>query len=138
MWKKFEISTTAESKCDLTIQVVRVKGYLDSSTFPQMQDHLQDLLNQRQYNIVVEFGDLNYISSAGLGVLMGMLQEIRNQEGDLKLANMPPKIRNLFDMLGFSRLIRIYDSVQEAEDAFCNDKQERMTEQDKPPLEDDY
>lgn len=138
MWKKFDITTTSEPMGDLIIQVVRVKGYLDSSTFPQMQDHLQDLLADNQYNIVVEFGDLNYISSAGLGVLMGMLQEIRNKEGDLKLANMPPKIKNLFDMLGFSRLIRIYGTVDQAKEAFVKEKQESQSDKEQPSIEDSY
>ncbi|MBD3266035.1 anti-sigma factor antagonist [bacterium] len=137
MWKKFDISTTTNSIDNLTIQIVHVKGYLDSSTFPQLQTHLQNLIQQGHFRLIVEFGDLNYISSAGLGVLMGMLQEVRNQDGDLKLANMSSKIQHLFDMLGFSRLIRIYDTVENASQAFVADtKTEEKTEEQKP--EDSY
>ena len=67
---------------------------------------------------MIDLQELNYISSAGLGVLMGMLQEVREHEGDLKVANMSVKIRNLFDMLGFSRLVRIYENVDKAVEAF--------------------
>jgi anti-anti-sigma regulatory factor len=49
---------------------------------------------------------------------MGMLQEVREHDGDLKVANMSVKIRNLFDMLGFSRLVRIYEDVDKAVEAF--------------------
>jgi anti-sigma B factor antagonist len=135
MWKKFDISTAEESVNELPIQVVRVKGYLDSSTFPQMQDHLQNLIKDGHVRIVVEFSDLNYISSAGLGVLMGMLQEVRNQQGDLKLADMSSKIKNLFDMLGFSRLIRIYPNVESAKQAFVEDMQ---ASGEQTPAEDGY
>lgn len=138
MWKKFDITTTSELIDSVTIQVVKVKGYLDSSTFPEMQDQLQELINQGYYRIIVEFGDLNYISSAGLGVLMGMLQEIRNKSGDLKLANMSSKIKNLFDMLGFSRLIRIYDTIDMAKQAFLDERKEQEKPQEPTPVEDSY
>ncbi len=118
MWKKFALSTSQESRDGQNIQVVRVEGYLDSSTFPQLQEHLKDLIDQGSYRILVDFEELNYISSAGLGVLMGMLQEVRDHDGDLKVARMSDKIRNLFDMLGFSRLVRIYEDIDDALSAF--------------------
>ncbi|MBI1388621.1 MAG: anti-sigma factor antagonist [bacterium] len=121
MWKKFDLTTTEDKAGELTLYVVNVKGYLDSSTFQDLQDHLHQLIDEGKCRIVVEFGELNYISSAGLGVLMGMLQEARECDGDLKLANMSSKVRNLFDMLGFSRLIHIYEDVESAKKAFLKD-----------------
>jgi anti-sigma B factor antagonist len=122
----------------VAIQVVKVEGYLDSSTFDQLQEHLQSLIDANQYSIVVEFGQLNYISSAGLGVLMGMLKEVRRNGGDLKLANMSSKVRNLFDMLGFSRLIRIYPDCEQAIEAFVKDRDERASSPKSTRPEDDY
>lgn len=122
----------------MVVQVVTVEGYLDSSTFDKLQDALQSLIDEKQFYIVVEFGQLNYISSAGLGVLMGMLKEVRQNGGDLKLANMSPKVRNLFDMLGFSRLIRIYADQEEAKLAFVKDKNLQAAAPDLPRPEDDY
>lgn len=121
MWKKFEVSCRQEEIGEMAIQEVSVRGALDSSTFQDLQEQLQKLLDEGKCSIIVEFSELDYISSAGLGVLMGMLQEARECDGDLKLANMSVKVRNLFDMLGFSRLIRIYDSVEEAREAFRQD-----------------
>ncbi|MFH1742747.1 MAG: STAS domain-containing protein, partial [bacterium] len=89
--------------------------------FPQLQDHLSGLIAQHNYRFVVDLKELSYISSAGLGVLMGMLQEVREHDGDLKVANMSDKIRNLFDMLGFSRLVRIYEGVDKAVEAFAQE-----------------
>lgn len=121
MWKKFNLSTDSREVGGKKIQIVRVEGYLDSSTFPQLQEHLSDLIGQKNYRFVIDLEELNYISSAGLGVLMGMLQEVREHDGDLKVANMSVKVRNLFDMLGFSRLVRIYDDVDKAVAAFENE-----------------
>jgi len=136
MWKKFDISTDSREIGGKPIQVVRVDGYLDSSTFPQLQERLSGLIGQRNYRFIVDLRHLNYISSAGLGVLMGMLQEVREHNGDLKIANMSDKIRNLFDMLGFSRLVRIHGTIEEALEAFGRE----MSESGKggEPPEDSY
>ncbi len=136
MWKKFDLTTTEEQNNDVPVQVVNVKGYLDSSTFQELQDHLHTLIDDGHNRVIVEFGELNYISSAGLGVLMGMLQEARENDGDLKLANMSTKVRNLFDMLGFSRLIRIYEDVESAKQAFVDDN--AGGEAETTPMEDSY
>ena len=123
MWKKFALSTDQKSHGGNEIQVVRVEGYLDSSTFPQLQERLRELIDQDSFHLLIDFEELNYISSAGLGVLMGMLQEVRDHGGDLKVARMSDKIHNLFDMLGFSRLVRIYETIEEALAAFEEDQQ---------------
>ena len=138
MWKKFDLASTEETIGGLSIHIVRVQGYLDSSTFTQLQDHLEKIIGEGQSRIIVEFGDLNYISSAGLGVLLGMLQEVREKNGDLKLANMSPKIRNLFDMLGFSRLIRIYEDQESAKEAFLQDYAKSTQPGEETKLEDNY
>ncbi len=138
MLKKFDLANTPETVNGLSVQVVNVQGYLDSSTFPQLQDHLQEQIEKKEFRIIIEFGDLNYISSAGLGVLMGTLQIMRDNGGDLKLANMSSKIRNLFDMLGFSRLIRIYDDLEMAKQAFIEDQSTEPDSGESVRAEDEY
>lgn len=135
MLKKFNIATTTDNDRGFSIQVVDIRGYLDSSTFQELQDHLQDLIDQGEHRIIIDFEQLNYISSAGMGVLMGMLQEVRQNHGDLKLVNMSSKIQNLFDMLGFSRMIRIYNTAEEAKNAFV---EEMSAQTEKTPTEENY
>ena len=136
MWKRFNISNDSREVDGQPVQIVRVEGYLDSSTFPQLQDRLSEFISEKNYRFVIDVEELNYISSAGLGVLMGMLQEVREHEGDLKMANMSTKIRNVFDMLGFSRLLRIYDSVDQAVEAFKEELEAPKTTEEAP--EDSY
>ncbi len=136
MWKRFNISNDSREVDGQPVQIVRVEGYLDSSTFPQLQDRLSELISEKNYRFVIDVEELNYISSAGLGVLMGMLQEVREHEGDLKMANMSTKIRNVFDMLGFSRLLRIYDSVDQAVEAFKEELEAPKATEEAP--EDSY
>ncbi|MCA9410928.1 MAG: STAS domain-containing protein [Candidatus Omnitrophica bacterium] len=120
MWKKFELDTTSIKAGETPIQKVRISGYLDSSTFPQLQEHLNNLMKQGNLHYLLDLEDLDYISSAGLGVLMGILREVREKDGDLKIVNMSEKIERVFYLLGFSRLMKVYASEEEALESFQN------------------
>ncbi|MCH7620037.1 MAG: STAS domain-containing protein, partial [Candidatus Marinimicrobia bacterium] len=71
-----------------------------------------------RYKLVLNFKELEYISSAGLGVIMGNIEEIRSHDGDIKLSDMSEKIFRVFDLVGFPSLYDIFDSQEEAESAF--------------------
>jgi len=100
-------------------------GFLDAHTAPKFEDELQKLVDQKRFKIVVNFKDLNYISSAGLGVFMGFIEDIRENNGDIKLANMTPKVYKVFDLLGFPSLYEIYDKEEEAIEKFTNSEQNK-------------
>lgn len=136
--KKISISSSDDQSGELNVTTVNVEGFLDSSTFPELQEFLEELIQKQTYRIIVNLEKLDYISSAGIGVLMGMLQEVRGNEGDLKLSNMSHKIRNLFDMLGFSQIIRIYDHATAAKEAFIEESNKNGNAQSSTPAEEDY
>jgi len=96
------------------VSVIELKGYLDAHTAPRLEETLQGLLNTSRYNIVVNCRDLSYISSAGLGVFMAFIEDVRKHNGDIKLSNMSPKVFNVFDLLGFPLL---YEIVKDERDA---------------------
>lgn len=98
--------------------VIDVSGDLDAHTAIQLERVIQDLIDKRRTNIVVNFSKLNYISSAGLGVFMSFIDEVRSKGGDIKFANMPEKIFQVFDLLGFPLLYEIYDDEKKAIEKF--------------------
>ncbi|MDZ7360655.1 MAG: STAS domain-containing protein [candidate division KSB1 bacterium] len=89
------------------ISVLRLKGYLDAHTAPELESALQKLIDEKRLKIVVNFKELTYISSAGLGVFMGFIEEVRSGGGDIKLTDMSQKIYRVFDLLGFPTLFEI-------------------------------
>ncbi len=99
-------------------QIIDLEGYLDAHTAPQLEQTFQELLKDEAYNIIVNFRDLVYISSAGLGVFMAFIEDVRGNEGDIKLAGMSPKVFNVFDLLGFPMLYEIYDDEAQARQKF--------------------
>ncbi len=102
------------------VQVLDLKGYLDAHTAPELEKAFQNLLEGRKFNIVVNCKDLTYISSAGLGVFMAYIEDVRKNNGDIKLSNMSPKVYNVFDLLGFPLLYDITREETEAVQKFAS------------------
>ena len=107
-----EFGTSIEHKGD--VSVIKLEGYLDAHTAPALENNFTELINDNRFKIVVDFQDLAYISSAGLGVFMAYIEKIRNNSGDIKLAGMNEKVFNIFDLLGFPLLYEIFDTEEEA------------------------
>ena len=99
------------------VNVLELKGYLDAHTAPKLEDAIQGLISAKRYNILVNCRGLSYISSAGLGVFMAFIEDVRNNQGDIKLSNMSPKVYNVFDLLGFPLL---YDITRDESEAITN------------------
>lgn len=98
--------------------IVDISGDLDAHTSIQLERTLQELIDKQRTNIVINFSKLNYISSAGLGVFMSFIDEVRSKGGDIKFSNMPEKIFQIFDLLGFPLLYEIYDDENKAVEKF--------------------
>ncbi|MGB9696655.1 MAG: STAS domain-containing protein [Ignavibacteria bacterium] len=96
------------------IVVLKLEGFLDAHTAVELEKKFDELVNNRQFKIVVDFSSLSYISSAGLGVFMAYIEIIRKNNGDIKLCEMSEKIYTIFDMLGFHILFNIHKTTSEA------------------------
>jgi anti-sigma B factor antagonist len=102
------------------VNILELKGYLDAHTAPKLEETFQELMDGGRYKIVVNCQDLSYISSAGLGVFMAFIEDMRERKGDIKFSNMSPKVYNVFDLLGFPLLYDIVPHEREAVDKFDN------------------
>ncbi len=100
------------------ITKVSVEGFLDAHTVPEMEKIIHNLIQEGQYRIIVDFSALSYISSAGLGVFMSVIGDVKNNNGDIILMKMPPKIYKVFDLLGFTEIFSIVDNEEMAINAF--------------------
>ncbi|MGA7721118.1 MAG: STAS domain-containing protein [Ignavibacteriaceae bacterium] len=107
-----EFSTSTKDAGD--INVIYLKGFLDAHTAPVLENTFSELINKKKYSIVVNFKDLAYISSAGLGVFMAFIEKIRENNGDIKLTGMSDKVYNIFDLLGFPLLYEIFKNEDDA------------------------
>jgi anti-sigma B factor antagonist len=100
------------------VQVLALNGELDAHTAPEFEAAIQKCIDGKLFDLVVDGANLEYISSAGLGVFMAFIEEIRDQGGDIKIAALRPRVYNVFDLLGFPVLFNIVDTEEEAVSAF--------------------
>ncbi len=96
------------------ISVLNLDGYLDAHTAPSFEEALKQLVDETRFKIIVNCEKLAYISSAGLGVFMGFIEDVRSNDGDIKMSNMSEKVFKIFDLLGFPSLYEIVDDESEA------------------------
>lgn len=106
-----------------SVSIIDLKGYLDAHTAPMLEKEFNRLIEQRQYKVVVNFNDLKYISSAGLGVFMAYVETMRDNRGDIKFSNMKDDVYNIFDLLGFPVLYEFFHEEKEAIDKFNSPEQ---------------
>lgn len=102
----------------LDIALITILGYVDTTTCQELAKVIQDLVRQKRYQIIADLGGVTYISSAGWGVFVGEIKNVRDKGGDLKIAQMTPEVFEVFEMLEFNRILNYYDSVEESIDEF--------------------
>ena len=100
------------------VTVLTLHGELDAHTAPELESAIQKCAEEGQVRLVISGADLDYISSAGLGVFMAFIEDIRALGGDIKIAALQPKVFNVFDLLGFPMIFDIQEAVEEAANRF--------------------
>lgn len=100
------------------VRILDLKGELDAHTASELEAAIQKCQSDQAVQIIVNGANLVYISSAGLGVFMAYIEEVREKGGDIKIAALQPKVFNVFDLLGFPMLFDITDSEDEAVSRF--------------------
>lgn len=101
-------------RADGSVRILELQGELDAHTASELEAAIQKCKEDERYEIVVNGANLQYISSAGLGVFMAFIEEVREQSGDIKIAELQPKVYNVFDLLGFPMLFDIVETEKEA------------------------
>jgi anti-sigma B factor antagonist len=94
------------------------RGFINAHTVRLFETEIQKALERQRYNIVVSCAGLKYIASAGLGALMGVIEEVRTNGGDIRIADHNETVRNIYEILGFNHLDRIFPSEVDAIQSF--------------------
>ena len=102
---------------DLTI--LSLEGFLDAHTAPEFENAVQQEIDAGHRKLIVNCQGLSYISSAGLGVFMSFLEELREQAGDIKICGPSPKVLQVFEILGFPAIFDMLPDVPAAAKRFA-------------------
>lgn len=106
------------------VDLVEVSGRIDAATATQLKQQIEALFDEGRYRIVLDLAKLDYISSPGLRVLIEARKKAREwkitdlEGGDIRIANLPPRIKEVFDLTGFTSLFELYSDTVEAVGSF--------------------
>jgi anti-sigma B factor antagonist len=96
------------------VAVIRPAGLIDTNTVNLVTTTLQKTLSGGQVKIVFDLENVTYISSAGWGVFIGEIRNIREKRGDLKLDSMLPEVEVIYKVLEFDSILKAYGTVDDA------------------------
>lgn len=96
------------------VTLLDLHGEVDMHTSSELEAAFQQCLADDRTRIVVNGAGLDYIASAGLGVFMAYIEDVRERGGDIKIAALQPKVFDVFDLLGFPMLFDIVLTESEA------------------------
>ena len=114
MSNPFAINTSVQDG----VTVITLEGFVDAHTAPHFENAIQAEIGAGRNKIVVDCRKLSYISSAGLGVFMSFIEEVRDAGGDIKICGLVPKVRHTFEILGFQDIFEMHDEQSTAVDRF--------------------
>lgn len=106
-----EVTTKELRRCDLVI----AKGRIDTATVKTLSEALAKIKEAGRYKIVLNMKDVTYISSAGLSELIDTQNTCKYlKRGELVLAEVPSRIREVFELAGLTPLFKLFDTEIEA------------------------
>jgi anti-sigma B factor antagonist len=99
-------------------RVLSLFGFLDAHTAPQFEAEIEHAMHEKKVKLIINLAKLDYISSAGLGVFMGYVEDIRSDGGDIIISSASDKVYKVFDLLGFPNIFKIVPTEEEALNQF--------------------
>lgn len=119
--------TIRKEKLNSQLEIIYLKGILDAHSATYLESSIGDSILSGASYLIFNLKELEYISSAGLGVFMAFVEDLRNNGGDIKFAELNEKIYIIFELLGFHLIFDILNSTEQAIDYF-NQKKLRTNE----------
>lgn len=101
------------------VRTVQVQGRLDQSLNPKLEEKLHSQLQAGHVHLIVDLTNTSYINSGGLRCLVSAWRQARQQNGNLVLCGLNSRLQEIFSMVGFDKVFKIYPT--------CTVAQQEMT-----------
>jgi anti-anti-sigma factor len=101
-----------------SIAVIDIDGVVDSETVEQFESIIDGVLADGCYNLVLDLAGMNYINTAGLSIIADTFKKAQQNRGALKILNATETIRELLDVVRFTKIIDLYEEENAAITSF--------------------
>lgn len=103
---------TQQKKDD--VNIISINGRLDASTANSLEESLEPFNQQQKIKLVVNCEQLEYISSAGLRVLLACAKQFQKNHSRISLTTLNANVKQVFEISGFTSIFHIYNTIDEA------------------------
>ncbi len=94
-------------------RIIEFSGNLDTATSPEVEKTINECIENGDLKFIFNFENTKYMSSSGLRVLLATAKKLKNR-GELRITNLNTVIEEVFDISGFSSILNVYKSQEEA------------------------
>ena len=92
--------------------IITIKGRLDAASSPEAGNAINKIMQEDCSRVLFNFSELDYLSSGGLRVILGVAKDLKRKGGKLVLCSLNPFVKEIFVVSGFESLIPIEDTVE--------------------------
>jgi anti-sigma B factor antagonist/stage II sporulation protein AA (anti-sigma F factor antagonist) len=94
--------------------ILRLDGRLDASSAPILERKIASLIDEDHFYLILDFSRVDYLSSAGMRVLLSATKKLKSKKGNLILFSLVEDVEEVVKMAGFDKILHICPSEKEA------------------------
>lgn len=95
-------------------RIISLEGKMDAISAPEFEDKMGEWIEQGGASFIINLGEVNYMSSAGLRSILIVAKRLKEQDGKLIFVDLREEVQKIFRISGFSSMIPTYGSLEEA------------------------
>ncbi len=96
------------------VLVLEMQGRLDAVSTPDIEKKVFDYINHGKYKLILDFSGVDYISSAGMRMLLSTTKKLKGLSGHLVLCSITTNVMDVFKMSGFDHVLELSENKEEA------------------------
>ncbi|MFC4910869.1 STAS domain-containing protein [Actinomadura gamaensis] len=112
------------------LTVVKISGEIDVFTSPRLREMLLDIIDNGGLHLVVDLGEVTFLDSTGLGVLVGIYHRLRARDGSMSFMGVNDRVRRVFHVTQLTKIFVLHQDLDEAlaaYDAAASSQESRST-----------
>lgn len=99
-------------------RIIDIEGEVDVYTSMDLKKALNKLIDEGQLQLIINLDKVSYMDSSGLGTLVAVLKKIKKENGALKIINLSPSIKKIFELTRLTKFFEIFENEENAIKSF--------------------
>jgi anti-sigma B factor antagonist len=108
------VEFAVEHRVEKELTVVKISGEIDVFTSPRLREELLDIIEDGALHLVVDLGDVTFLDSTGLGVLVGIYHRLRARDGTMAFMGVNDRVRRVFHVTQLTKIFVLHRSLDDA------------------------